>query len=94
MCLAPPYEAVPESGINRDYQFRQAGIYVPAHSHVLLAAGFELLSGGLIFPPRIPVGNVALHRTVLKIVMGTHLQKKLLQFTRHGQTEELLTILA
>ncbi len=35
--VAPPAEPAPESGISRDYLFRQAGIYVAAHSHVLLA---------------------------------------------------------
>ena len=35
--VTPFTEAVPESGINRDYQFRQAGIYVAVHCHVLLA---------------------------------------------------------
>ena len=33
-----PYtERVPEDGISRSYRFRQAGIYVASHSHVLLA---------------------------------------------------------
>ncbi len=35
--VTPPVEAVPEDGGGRDFQFRQAGIYVAAHSHVLLA---------------------------------------------------------
>ena len=34
---APFTEAVPEGGANRDFRFRQAGIYVAAHCHVLLA---------------------------------------------------------
>ena len=34
---APFTEKVPESGISRAYRFRQAGIYVAAHCHVLLA---------------------------------------------------------
>ena len=33
----PPTEAVPADGPNRDYLYRQAGIYVSAHSHLLLA---------------------------------------------------------
>lgn len=35
--VAPPTEAVPEGGPGRSYQFRQAGIYVAAHSHILMA---------------------------------------------------------
>lgn len=35
--VAPSSEPVPEGGATRDHQFRQAGIYVAAHSHVLLA---------------------------------------------------------
>ena len=35
--VAPHTEALPESGTLRDFQFRQAGIYVASHSHVLLA---------------------------------------------------------
>ena len=35
--VAPPTEAVPQDGPSRDFLFRQAGIYVSAHSHVLLA---------------------------------------------------------
>ncbi len=35
--MAPDTEAVPEGGRDRDYGYRQAGIYVSAHSHVLLA---------------------------------------------------------
>ena len=35
--VTPPTEAVPDGGPGRDYQFRQAGIYVAAHSHILLA---------------------------------------------------------
>lgn len=33
----PFTEKVPEDGVNRAYRFRQAGIYVAAHCHVLLA---------------------------------------------------------
>ncbi len=35
--VAPPTEAVPADGGGRDFQFRQAGIYVAANCHVLLA---------------------------------------------------------
>ena len=35
--VAPRTEALPESGEDRTFQFRQAGIHVAAHSHVLLA---------------------------------------------------------
>ncbi len=35
--VAPFTEAEPENGISQDFQYRQAGIYVAAHSHVLLA---------------------------------------------------------
>lgn len=35
--VVPPTEAVPLGGIGRAYQFRQAGIYVASHCHVLLA---------------------------------------------------------
>ena len=35
--VTPNVEAVPAQGIDRDYQFRQAGIFVAAHCHVLLA---------------------------------------------------------
>ena len=35
--VAPFTEAIPEGGISRNYTFRQAGIYVASHSHVLLA---------------------------------------------------------
>ena len=35
--VTPLTEAVPESGENRNFQFRQAGIYVATHCHVLLA---------------------------------------------------------
>ena len=35
--LAPETEAAPPEGENREYRYRQAGIYVSAHSHVLLA---------------------------------------------------------
>ncbi|MDO4990927.1 MAG: hypothetical protein Q4E45_10525 [Eubacteriales bacterium] len=36
--FAVPYtEAVPDGGITRDYLYRQAGIYISAHSHLLLA---------------------------------------------------------
>ena len=35
--VTPSTEPVPEGGADRDFQFRQAGIYVAAHSHVLLA---------------------------------------------------------
>lgn len=35
--VAPPTEKVPEAGLNRDDQFRQAGIYVASHCHMLLA---------------------------------------------------------
>lgn len=34
---APPTEAIPTGGVSRNYQFRQAGIYVASHCHVLLA---------------------------------------------------------
>ena len=34
---APSAELIPEGGANRDFQYRQAGIYVAAHSHILLA---------------------------------------------------------
>ncbi len=35
--VAPDSETVPESGASRDFRFRQAGIYVATHCHVLLA---------------------------------------------------------
>ena len=35
--VTPAAEAVPQSGISRDFLFRQAGIYVSAHCHVLIA---------------------------------------------------------
>ena len=35
--IAPPTEAVPPDGLTRAFCFRQAGIYVASHSHVLLA---------------------------------------------------------
>ena len=35
--VAPQTEMVPATGISRDYLFRQAGIYIASHSHVLLA---------------------------------------------------------
>ena len=35
------------------------------------AVGFELLCGGLIFPPRFAVGDVESYRTLLKIALGT-----------------------
>ena len=35
--VAPPVEALREGDIVRDYRFRQAGIYVATHCHVLLA---------------------------------------------------------
>lgn len=35
--VAPDTEPPPEGGPTRDYQFRQAGIYVAAHCHILLA---------------------------------------------------------
>ena len=35
--VAPHTEALPERSTLRDFQFRQAGIYVASHSHVLLA---------------------------------------------------------
>ena len=35
--VAPYTEAVPPDGVSRDYLFRQAGIYVASHCHVLLA---------------------------------------------------------
>ncbi|MBQ6465955.1 MAG: hypothetical protein IJJ43_06780 [Oscillospiraceae bacterium] len=35
--VIPPTEALPENGPTRAYLFRQAGIYISAHSHVLLA---------------------------------------------------------
>ncbi len=34
---APPTELFPEGGSQRNYRFRQAGIYVSSHCHVLLA---------------------------------------------------------
>ena len=34
---APSIEEIPESGDMRDYQFRQAGIYMATHCHILLA---------------------------------------------------------
>ena len=37
----------------------------------LLGVGYELLCGGLIFRPAVPVGDVELWRTALKILMGT-----------------------
>ena len=40
--VSPFTEAVPEGGPDRDYRFRQAGIYVVAHCHVL----FALWDGG------------------------------------------------
>ena len=35
--VAPATEAIPEAGPNQDFGYRQAGIYVAAHCHVLLA---------------------------------------------------------
>jgi len=35
--VAPATEAIPEVGPNQDFGYRQAGIYVAAHCHVLLA---------------------------------------------------------
>ena len=35
--VVPPTEAMPENGNPRNFQFRQAGIYVATHCHVLLA---------------------------------------------------------
>ena len=35
--IAPYTEAEPREGVGRDYLFRQAGIYVASHSHILLA---------------------------------------------------------
>ena len=35
--VVPAAEPEPEQGISRDYLFRQAGIYVASHSHILLA---------------------------------------------------------
>ena len=35
--VAPYTEAEPPDGVSRDFLFRQAGIYVAAHSHILLA---------------------------------------------------------
>ncbi|MBO5544844.1 MAG: hypothetical protein J5949_09470 [Oscillospiraceae bacterium] len=35
--VAPCIEEIPEAGISRDYQFRQSGIYVSTHCHILLA---------------------------------------------------------
>lgn len=35
--VVPNTETIPEGGVNRGYQFRQAGIYISAHCHVLLA---------------------------------------------------------
>ncbi len=35
--VVPPTEKTPAEGVTRDYEFRQAGIYVSSHSHVLLA---------------------------------------------------------
>lgn len=37
----------------------------------VFAVGFELLCGGLIFRPRLALGDVELWRTVLKILLGT-----------------------
>ena len=37
----------------------------------IAALCFELLCGGLLFPPVLPVGNEELFRTLLKIVLGT-----------------------
>ncbi len=89
----------------------------------VLALGFELLCGGLIFSPVIAVSNVEIWRTVLKILLGTisavtlfianyygrlslprmlsdhqkmerFYNKMSAQLKVHGQSEELLTILA
>ena len=35
--VTPAAEAVPQGGPTRDFLFRQAGIYVSAHCHVMLA---------------------------------------------------------
>ena len=35
--VAPFTEEVPEGGPDRDFQFRQAGIYIAAHAHVMIA---------------------------------------------------------
>ena len=35
--VTPPTEKVPEGNLSRDFLFRQAGIYVSSHCHVLLA---------------------------------------------------------
>ena len=35
--IAPYTEKVPEGGADRDFLFRQAGIYVASHSHILIA---------------------------------------------------------
>lgn len=35
--VAPDTEPLPGGGSNRDYRFRQTGIYIAAHSHILLA---------------------------------------------------------
>lgn len=48
--VTPGIECEPEEGADRDYQFRQAGIYVVVHCHVLLAlwdggAGTEAACG-------------------------------------------------
>ena len=35
--VAPPAEVIPETGVGRNFGFRQAGIYVSGHSHILIA---------------------------------------------------------
>ena len=35
--IAPPTETVPEENVSRDFLFRQAGIYVSTHCHILMA---------------------------------------------------------
>ncbi|MBQ3482534.1 MAG: hypothetical protein IJH48_09495 [Oscillospiraceae bacterium] len=35
--VTPPAEAVPDGPVSRNFLFRQSGIYVSAHSHILLA---------------------------------------------------------
>ena len=35
--VSPNIEPIPPGGVSREYEFRQVGIYVAAHCHVLLA---------------------------------------------------------
>ena len=58
--VVPPLEELPTGGSMRDFQFRQAGIYIVSHCHVLLAlkmaqlclADREVLSFHDSFPDR------------------------------------------